>query len=197
MTKESTITTRAVFHQDTHRLLLEKVWNKDAPKVAICMSNAGFMPSIYHMDYTTLFCVNALSALEYGSCSIVNMFSKMTNKLNLTGDLSDLTCSENNDQIKKIAEECDIFIWAVGSITETYKKVRPYQDTLFKILAPFKDKVHVIENSHGKQGLHPLHPSLRNKQWTIIPFAMPDPPADKTESNAKEKDTPAKPKKPK
>ena len=199
MIQESTITTRAIFHQDVHRLLLEKVWNKDLPKVAICMSNAGFMPSIYHSDYTTMFCINSLSALGYGSCGIVNLFSKMTSKLDLTGDLSALTCPENLQQIAEVAETCDVFIWAVGSVAENYRKVRPFQDGVFKLLEPHKDKLRVIEDSSGKQGLHPLSPSLRNKPWTLADFTIPKPQAEAETSPANSDtgnstDTPAKPK---
>jgi len=170
--KESTIHTRAVFHSESHRLLLEKIWDEKLPKATICMSNAGLMPSIHHMDYTTLFCINALSALGYGSCSIVNLFSKMTNKLSLTGNLSDLTCPENEEQIISVAKSCDIFIWAVGSISTTYKKISTFQDSLFKQLVPLQEKVHVIVDSMGKEGLHPLSPSLRNKPWTLVPFQL-------------------------
>jgi len=137
------------------------------------MSNAGVMPNINHMDYTTLFCCNALSSLGYNSCSIVNLFSKMTKKVNLSGDLSDLTCPENEEQIVQVSKDCDIFVWAVGSISTTYKKVQPYQNRLFELLAPVADKVRVIENSAGQQGLHPLHPSLRNKPWKLVPFILP------------------------
>ena len=179
--KESTIHTRAVFHGEHHRLLLEKIWDEKLPKVAICMSNAGVTPSIYHMDYTTLFCINALSALGYGSCSIVNLFSKMTNKLNLTGNLSDLTCPENEEQIINVAKSCDIFLWSVGSIATTHKKITPYKDSLFRRLIPYKDKIHVIVDSTGREGLHPLSPSLRNKPWTIIPYRPEPLPADKKE----------------
>jgi len=168
--KEGSIFTRIVYHCENHRLLLEKIWDEKLPKVTICMSNAGVTPSIHHMDYTTLFCVNTLSSLQYGSCSIVNLFSKCTTKLDLKGDISDLSCEENEEQIVKVAESCDIFIWAVGCIATTYRKVVPYQNSLFKLLAPFKDKVHVIADSAGREGLHPLSPSLRNKPWTLLPF---------------------------
>jgi len=185
---ENSIFTRAVFHGDEHRLLLEKVWSKDSKglgNVAICMSNAGVMPSIYHMDYTTLFCCNSLSSLGYNSCSIVNLFSRMTNKLSLSGDLSDLICPENEEQILQVSKECDVFIWAVGSITTTYKKVIPYQDSIFRLLAPIADKMRIIENSVGQQGLHPLHPSLRNKPWKLVPFVLPAlTPNDKTDAEA-------------
>ncbi|MCL1846153.1 MAG: DUF1643 domain-containing protein [Defluviitaleaceae bacterium] len=181
-----TMRTRAIFHKDTHRLLLEKVWNEELPKATICMSNAGIMPSIYHMDYTTLFCINALSSLGYGSCCIVNLFSFMTPKLNLSGDLAELTCPENYEQIVTHASESDTFIWALGSIGQTYKKVLPFQAKLFDSLRPFAEKIFVIADASGREGLHPLSPSLRNKPWELVPFALPAPTADKTESEAKD-----------
>ena len=192
---ESTMRTRAVFHGDDHRLLLEKVWQPDEGKAVICMSNAGIMPSINHMDFTTLFCVNSLSALNFGSCSIVNVISKMQRKADLTGNPDDLTCPENHAQILEVAQACDVFIWAVGSIADTQRKIRPLQDALFQLLAPFEGKLRVIENEQGKQGLHPLSPSLRNKPWKLVPFALPKPTAEPPptdEGNA----TPTTPRKP-
>ena len=171
--KESNIYTQAIYKDERHRILLRKVWNQDLPSAAICMSNAGVLPSIYHMDYTTMFCINSLSALGYGSCNIVNLFSYMTIKLDLTGDLSELTCEENVGQIMKVAEDSDVFIWAVGSITNTYKKVASHQKILFDKLSPFQDKIHVIADSNGRKGLHPLSPTLRNKPWTLVPFKLP------------------------
>jgi hypothetical protein len=151
------------------------------------------------MDYTTLFCVNALSALNFGSCGIVNLFSQMTPKLDLSNNLADLTCPENNALIVKFASECDTFIWAVGSISTTYKKVRVFQEKLLAELFPFREKVHCISDFRGKENLHPLTPSLRNKPWELVPFAFPPSPADKTDALApapntgkkrKEKDVP-------
>ena len=145
------------------------------------------------MDYTTLFTVNALSALDFGSVSIVNLFSRMTNKLNLSSNLDDLTCPENHKQILSVAEACDVFILAIGSVTDTYRKVRPYRDKIFQLLAPFQDKVHVIENEAGQRGLHPLSPSLRNKPWTLVPFALlqPEPPTEPRQSDTDNATSPA------
>lgn len=172
-TEEGIVKTLAVYKDETHRLLLKKVWDEDLPSVAICMSNAGVAPSIYHSDYTSMFCVNSLSALGYGSVSIVNLFSYMTKKLDLSGDLANLTCAENMEQILQAAKECDIFIWAVGSITNIYKKVAVYQLSLFNKLCSYQDKIHCIADYNGKELLHPLSPSLRNKPWTLVPYKLP------------------------
>jgi hypothetical protein len=133
-----------------------------------------------------MFCINSLSSLGYGSCSIVNLFSQMTTKLDLSGDLSKLTCPENEAQIITQAGLCDVFIWAVGSITNNYKKVLAYQNSLFKGLLPYKDKIHVICDSSGKEGLHPLTPSLRNKPWELVKFVLPEPPIDKTDADVED-----------
>jgi hypothetical protein len=181
--KESTITTQAIFKNENHRLLLKKTWS-DLPSATICMSNSGVMPSIYHMDYTTMFCINALSALGFGSCSIVNLFSYCTLKLDLSGELDSLTCPENIEQIIKCAEESSVFIWALGSIANTYKKVVPYKNSLFEKLRPFQDKIQTIADYKGNINQHPLSPTLRGKPWELVKFTLPEPPS--TESKEAE-----------
>ena len=190
-TEESNIHTRAVFKDENHRLLLKKIWNEELPSAAILMSNAGAQPSIYHMDYTTMFCINSLSALGYGSVSIVNLFSKMTVKLDLKGDLQDLTCAENTEHIVKAAEECKHFIVAIGSVASTYKKVADYQYNLFEKLRQYQDKIYVIADCLGNQNLHPLARSLRGKSWTLVPYKLPQPtPTDKKNAQAEIDKTP-------
>lgn len=172
-TTESNIRTETVFKDDNHRLLLKKIWNEDLPSTAILMSNAGITPNEFFMDYTTMFCINSLSMLGYGSCSIVNLFSKQTTKLQLTENLNDLTCPENEEYIIKAFEEASIGILAVGSITSTYKKVGVYLQPLYDNLRPYQDKIHVIEDSLGTQSLHPLARTLRGKPWTLVPYKLP------------------------
>lgn len=171
--EESNISTQAVYKDDEHRLLLKKVWNEELPSTAILMSNAGITLNPYYMDYTTMFCINSLSILGYGSCSIVNLFSRMTIKLDLTGDLNDLTCPENMEYIVKAANEADIFIIGIGSISTTYKKVEKYQQSLFDNLRQYQEKIYVIEDSSGTQNLHPLARTLRGKPWTLVPYKLP------------------------
>jgi hypothetical protein len=178
---ECTIVTQAVYKDDVHRLLLKKTWNEELPSTAILMSNAGVMPSIYHADYTATFCVNALSALGYGSCSIVNCYSKMTSKLNLQEDFSELTCDENLDYIYNAAKSCDIFIYAVGSIVSTYKKVADYQHVIFERIKEFHEKIHSIEDCNGNINQHPLSRTLRGKEWKLTPFKLPERPVEKKE----------------
>ena len=160
ITNDCTITTQTIHKDDTHRLLLKKTWNENLPSATILMSNAGVMPSIYHADLTTTFCINELSRLGFGSCSIVNIFSKMTSKLNLQEDFNDLTCPENLDYIFNSAESCNTFIYAVGSIVNTYKKVSDYQLIIFERIRKFQEKIHSIEDTSGNINQHPLSRTL-------------------------------------
>lgn len=175
--EESIIKTQAVFNQDkTHRILLKKTWNEGQPSTTILMTNPS-TANIYTLDFTTMYCINNLSALGYGSVSIVNLFSRMTTKLDLKGDLDELTIAENTEQIIRSASETDIFIVAMGKIAVTHKRVGVYQYNLFEKLRQFQDKIRTIAASDGTENLHPLSPKLRTA-WTIIPYLLPSPPKE-------------------
>lgn len=181
-TEESIIKTQAIFNKDkTHRTLLKKTWNEEQPTAAILMTNPS-KADILVLDFTTMFTVNNLSALGYGSVSIVNLLSHMTTKLDLKGDLDNLTNEENIAQILRTASETDIFIVAMGRIAETHKKVGAYQHKLFEKLAQYEDKIHTIAAYDGTENLHPLSPKLRSS-WTIIPYKLPLPPKENVQES--------------
>lgn len=173
--EESIVRTQAVFNQDkSHRTLLKKTWDEDRMSAAILMSNAS-TADILRIDFTTMYIINNLSALNYGSVSIVNLFSFMTTKLDLKGkNLDELSNEENTARILQSAKECDIFIVATGRIADTHKKVAVYQHKLFQELRAFQDKIHTIAAYDGTTNLHPLSTKLRSS-WTLVPYQLPSP----------------------
>ena len=99
------------------------------------------------INYTTLYILNNISKLDFGSVDIVNLSSKVTTKLNAKLDLDVEIEKENAEFILKSAEKSDKIIIAWGKIGENNQRVRMAQDNLLKILQPFKDKLCCIAMS--------------------------------------------------
>jgi hypothetical protein len=175
----------------THRYLLRRQWNEENTKSAtILMSNAS-NADIIQGDLTGMIIQNNLAYMEYSSVNIVNLFSYMTSKLDLSGELDELTDEENIQQILQSAKGTDVFIIAIGTLAKTYKKVAVYQDELFKRLREegLQPKIHTIEAEDGSQGLHVLSSKLRaTGSWKLVSFTLPEPPKEAlTEKQQKEK----------
>ena len=111
------------------------------------------------MDYTTLYIMNNIIKLDFGTIDIVNLAAKMTTKLDVKNDLG--VDEENFAVIYKSAEKSDKVILAWGKLGENNKKARDVQDILLDRLKPFKDKLCVISNESGEYGFHSLAPQIR------------------------------------
>ena len=144
LTDKATVKTEALFSDDRrHRYLLRKEWDVKKPKATIIMTNPS-TADMLTMDYTTLYIMNNIIKLDFGSIDIVNLVSKMTLKLDVPNDLEPKPNAENLDFIFKSAEKSYSVIIAWGKIGENNKKVRDAQDYLIDRLKPFKDKLCVI-----------------------------------------------------
>lgn len=175
--EEGSMYTLAIFSPDrSHRYLLNKQWDCNKPKAMIIMTNPS-TADLLTIDYTTLYILNNLAKLNYGSVSILNMDSKITTKLNPKGGIS--TTAENLEQILKSAESADIIILAFGKIAENNKKVRAVQDRLIEKLAPFEEKLHLIADNSGMAGFHPLASQIRFT-WHLVKFNIPEKSGHKT-----------------
>lgn len=69
------------------------------------------------MDFTTLYTLNNLQKLGYGSVDIVNLYPKVTNKLKVD-EVSVEEIKINDDLILEIAEKVDTIIIAWGKRRE-------------------------------------------------------------------------------
>jgi hypothetical protein len=172
MIKETeTIKCESIFSDDrNHRYLWKRVWHKDKPLAAIIMLNPCHSDNII-TDTTTALVVNNIARLEdYGGVVILNMYSKLTNKLVFRWNSDDdLNTSENDSYILKAAEECSDVIIAWGKSENTNQRIATRAEQVIQLLSPYAEKLKVITD--GKRSLlHPLTPSLRSawhlKSWS-------------------------------
>ncbi len=170
ITEKDTIKCESVFNEDkTHRLLWKRVWNKEKPIACVIMLNPCLSDNIV-TDTTTSLVVNNVARLEeYGGVSIVNLFSLLTPKLQMRWardiDINDL---ENDNYIKKAADEASVVILAWGKGAELNVRITNRANQVLELLAPQKEKFRVISDGERK-GLHPLTPSVRS-QWRLESF---------------------------
>ena len=174
LTKKLTLRTETVFSDDKcNRYLLRKEWDSKKPRATIIMTNQS-AADLMTIDYTTLYILNNISKLDFGSIDIVNLYSIVTTKLT-ANDLDVEVEKENAEFIVKSAEKSDKIIIAWGKIGENNHKVRLAQDSLLKLLQPFKEKLCCIaESEDGESGFHPLAPQIRF-QWVLRAFTPPKP----------------------
>lgn len=173
LTEKLILKTETVFSDDRcNRYLLRKEWDAKKPKATIIMTNPSDADLIT-IDYTTLYILNNISKLDFGSVDIVNLSSKVTTKLNAKLDLEVEIEKENAEFILKSAEKSDKIIIAWGKIGENNQRVRMAQDNLLKLLEPFKNKLCCIaESEDGESGFHPLAPQIRFN-WFLKDFIPP------------------------
>jgi hypothetical protein len=178
LTDKATVKTEAIFSDDRkHRYILRKEWDAKKPRATIIMTNPS-TANMLTMDYTTLYIMNNIVTLDFGSVDIVNLVSKMTTKLNVKEDMDLKPNTENIDFILKSAEKSDKVIIAWGKLGENNKKVRDVQDSLLERLKPFKEKLCVIASGNGDSGFHPLAPQIRFS-WTLKKYEPPKAPEGK------------------
>jgi hypothetical protein len=125
-------------------------------------------------DATTTYVVNNIARLEkYGGVAIINLYSKLTVKLNFRwNDDTELNDSENDTYIVKMAEECETVILAWGRGADTHKRITARAEVVLELLKPYKEKLMLISDGE-RDGLHPLTPSIRS-QWQLKPYQYED-----------------------
>lgn len=99
------VRTEAVYSDDrTRRYLLHREWDVKKPKALIIMTNPSTAGTIA-LDFTTMYILNNITALGYGSVSTANLVSKITLRLSVKDDMK--AEDENFDQIVKAAQKAD------------------------------------------------------------------------------------------
>ena len=170
ITEKTTIKYDAIFSDDkAHRFLWKRVWDKDKPIACVIMLNPASSTGI-KTDLTSQLVLNNISNLEiYGGVIIVNLYSKITTKLNFKCNFSDeLNLAENDSYIQKSAEEADVVILAWGKGIDTNKQITARVKEVLELLSVYKDKMKVISDGE-KKSLHPLVPSCR-QGWLLVDF---------------------------
>jgi hypothetical protein len=150
-----------------HRLLLKHVWNKEKPMACVITIHPT-LDNALQMDDTTKLIVNGILNLEsFGGVSIVNLFTLLTPKLQLRWardiDINDL---ENDNYIKKAANEASIVLIAWGRGVEQNIRLKNRADQVISLLSDQKEKLKVISDGE-RSGIHPLTPSARKITWIL------------------------------
>lgn len=179
--EKATIKCEAIFNDDrTHRYLWKRVWSKDKPIAAVIMLNPCISDTIV-TDTTTTLTVNNIALLEtYGGVVILNLFSRLTNKLNFRWNSDeDLNDPENDDFIRKTAADCETVILAWGRAADHTQRISDRAHVVLEQLKPFADKLFLISDGE-RCGLHPLTPSIRS-HWQLVPFRCEETITESTE----------------
>ena len=124
----TTIRSKAIFSDDKeHRLLLRKEWDNEKPTAMVIMINPNTADTV-NFDMTTMLVLNNVSKLGFGSVNIVNLYSRIMEKLNLrfNGD-DELIADEADEIIQQYAAMSDAIIIAWGSLGNTSERARERQ----------------------------------------------------------------------
>ena len=173
-TEKETIRCETIFNeQHTHRYLWKRVWDREKPLAAVIMLNPCMADNIV-MDTTTFLVVNNIARLErFGGVEIVNLYSMLTGKLKFKWYADEeLTDTDNDVCIKKVAAECETVILAWGRAQDNNQRVAERVKQVLALLSNCQSKLYVITDG-TRSGIHPLTPSLRS-QWILEPFTEPE-----------------------
>lgn len=160
---KSTLKTEVVY-DDTleNKYLVKKEWDKTKKTALIIMKHAGDANEIVQ-DQTTMYVINNLAKLGYGSVSIMNLFPSVTNKDN------NKSAMENLKFVQTEVPKVDDVIIAVGTGIETNKESQKRLHMIVAILLDKKANILQIESSKGRRGFHPLYPAVKN-EWILVPY---------------------------
>ena len=166
--KTTIIKSKALFSDDgQHRFLLRKEWDKNKKSAMIIMINPNTADTV-NMDMTTVLTINNLNKLGFGSVSIVNLYSRIMEKLSLRFNSDeDLLESDTDRIIEQYASMSDAIIIAWGCVGNNSQRVRERQSELLELLKNHANKLYKI----GEEGFHPLTPAVRNL-WELEPYEM-------------------------
>lgn len=162
-TDKSMIKTEAIFSEDRkNRYLLRKEWDKNKKKAMVLMVNPSYADGML-IDPTTMYVMNNLAKLDFGSVDIVNIFSALDGRRNVKA-VPEEVMKANTEHIMASAEKADIIIIAWGKVGDTSKGIEERQRYFTEMLAVYKEKLHIL-------GYHPLSPRMR-ASWNLKPFKV-------------------------
>ena len=129
------------------------------------MKSAGLTDEIVQ-DQTTMYVMNNLAKLGYGSVVIMNLFPSLESKDTNESATENLKCIQ-----EEIAKVDDVII-AVGTGIETSKEAQKRLHMIVAILLDKKATILEIECPKGRRGFHPLYPAVKNG-WKLVPYEVP------------------------
>jgi len=165
ITEKDTIKCEVVYADSKqHRLLWRQVWDAKKPLACVVMINPCQASTVI-TDTTTYLVVNNISRLgDYGGVTIVNLFSLLTPKSHFTSPVN-LNDKDNDNYIKKAADEASVVILAWGKGSDTNLRIAERARQVVAMLEPQKEKLRVISDGE-RMGMHPLTPALRSR-WLL------------------------------
>jgi len=167
-TTKSIVKTEAIFSEDRqHRYLLRKEWDKNKAKAMVIMINPSTAGEVA-IDYTTLYVINNLYDLDFGSVDIVNIFSNVDGSRRTKESIPEHE-KENHNQILLSGEKADKIMIAWGKVGDNNKNIQERQEGILELLSPYKEKLFSIGDQQGNVGLHPLAPKIRFG-WNLVKF---------------------------
>ena len=151
----STVKTTAVFSKNRKdRYLLKAEWDSNKKSLAIIMTFPSSADELT-LDQTTMLVRNEAIKNDFGSVSIVNIFSSINNE----APKIDKT---NTSIVMRECENADVIIVAYGRSTSFEEEKKAFLNALTE---HYNDKLHTIIDSKGLMFSHPLSPFAH--QWNI------------------------------
>ncbi|MGN7409161.1 DUF1643 domain-containing protein [Sporosarcina sp. SAFN-010] len=146
------------------KYVVRKEWDKNKRRALVLMKNAGQADEIVQ-DQTTMYVMNNLAKLDYGSVIIMNLFPSL--ECNDTNE----SATENLKCVQEEVEKVDDIIIAVGTGSETNKEAQKRLHMIVAILLDKKATILQIECPKGRRGFHPLYPAVKN-EWKLVPYEI-------------------------
>ena len=171
MTEKIKISCEAEYSEDkTHRFTWKRVWDSKKPVLCVITLNPG-SSDVFELDLTSMLVTNnAYRLKDFGGVIVVNLFSVITEKLNAEDIRTQYKYDERNMQtILNVASEAEKVVIAWGKSGNTNKHIHEKEEKILEALIKYIDKLCLIADYNGVEGLHPLTPSIRSG-WELVPF---------------------------
>lgn len=145
-----------------NKYVVKKEWDKSKKSALVIMKSAGDTNEIVQ-DHTTMYVINNLAKLDYGSAVIMNLFPT------IEGANTNESATENLKRIQEEVTKVDDVVIAVGTGIETNKEAIKRLHMIVAILLDKKANILQIESPKGRRGFHPLYPAVKN-QWKLVGY---------------------------
>ena len=153
--QKSTVNTTAVFSRNRKdRYLLKIEWDKSKKSLAIIMTFPSSADELIFYQ-TTMLVRNEAVKNNFGSVSIVNLFSSINNE-------SPKNDKTNTSVVMKECDNADVIIVAYGRSTSHTEEKEAFLNALNE---HYNEKLYTIVDSKGLPFSHPLSPLAH--QWNI------------------------------
>ena len=160
---KSIIKTEVIYDEKMkNKYVVRKEWDKSKRKAIVLMKNAGLADGIVQ-DQSTMYVMNNLSKLGYGSVIIMNLLPS------LEGKNTNESATENLKCVQEEVTKVDDVIIAVGTGIETNKEALKQLHMIMAIFLDKKANILQIECPKGRRGFHPLYPAIKN-EWKLVRY---------------------------